>query len=198
MKKVLVVLSVLLACFTLNAERVIGSSATTVGVTLALNPTYDFNVTTSAVTEADRTVGNVVDKSTGIVLDYNRNDLTLNGTTSDYYISYIFTEYKSCSFSVALDGNLTLDGGSEENASESVPFEAEIEVADNEKATLYSKDRNSVTLVKVGEDATMIAQKMYGSFGLSINPSSVEGEESLVNKKIGHYSANIVLTVTEA
>ncbi len=79
---------------------------------------------------------------------------------------------------------------------EQVAFEADI-ITGGTTVNLKSSAMNSETLVTVTQDATNKDQRIFGSFKLVLKGSTASGDTGVRNKKIGAYSAHLVLTVTE-
>ena len=168
---------------------------TEVQLILVLEPEYLMGVTTQAPADGDTELKSVVNT---ITMTYDQDTYKLNNTDGSHFVSYIFTEYKKCTLSAKLDGNLILDGASTTpGAEEKVAFEADIEVSTSDTRTLKSTSKDSTILVTIAADATKKDQRVFGSFNLVLKGSSESTDIGVKGKKIGTYKANLVLTVTE-
>lgn len=192
MKRIIVTILALLMVASLFAIEPV---KTEVQLTLVLEPEYLMGVTTTAPAEGDT---ELKDKVTTINMTYDQSTYKLNNTSSsNHLVSYIFREFKQCTLSAALDGNLILDGASTSPATdEQVAFEADITVNDDKK-NLKSSTKNSEPLVTISADATKKNQRQYGSFALVLKGSTETGDTGVKDRKIGTYKAHLVLTVTE-
>ncbi len=195
MKKIIVTILAFLmigSLFAANPSPV----KTEVQLILALEPDYLMGVTTTAPSEGKTALENVV---TSITMDYDQGTYKLNNTDGSHFVSYIFTEYKACKLSAALDGNLILTTATSGSVGddEQVKFEADITIAENNVKNLKSSTKNSETLVTISTDATKKDQRTFGSFKLVLKGSSDTSDTGVKDKKIGTYKANLVLTVTE-
>ena len=193
MKKIIVTILAFFVAVSLFAD--ISPVKTEVQLILALEPKYLMGVTTTAPSEGKTALEDVV---TAITMTYDQSTYKLKDTDGSHLVSYIFTEYKKCTLSAALDGNLILDGlSSTPGDDEQVKFEADIEVAASNVKNLKSSTKNSETLVTIVADATKKDQRVFGSFKLVLKGSTDTGDTGVKDKKIGTYKANLVLTVTE-
>lgn len=193
MKKIIVTILAFFMAVSLFAD--ISPVSTEVNLTLVLEPNYLMGVTTQAPAEGDTELKN---KVTAITMTYDQSTYKLKDTDGSHLVSYIFTEYKACKLTAALDGNLILEGASTTpEAEEQVAFEADIEVATSDTRTLKSSTKNSEDLVTISTAATKKDQRVFGSFKLVLKGSTDAGDTGVKDKKIGTYKANLVLTVTE-
>ena len=192
MKRIIIALFAIILSSSLFA---IDPKSTEVLLSLALEPDYLMGVTTTAPASGDTALTNVVNT---IEMTYDQDTFELEDTDGTHLVSYIFTEYKACTLSAALDGNLILDGKTSTDAAddEQVAFEADITV-NGSAVNLKSSAMNSETLVTVTQDATNKDQRIFGSFKLVLKGSTASGDTGVRNKKIGAYSAHLVLTVAE-
>ena len=195
MKKIIVTILAFFMAVSLFAD--ISPVSTEVQLTLALEPEYLMGVTTTAPSDGKTALENVV---SSITMTYDQSTYKLNNTDGSHLVSYIFTEYKKCTLSAALDGNLILDTvsyGSTPGDDEQVKFEADIEVSTSDTRTLKSTSKDSTILVTISTDATKKDQRVFGSFKLVLKGSTDSSDTGVKGKKIGTYKANLVLTVTE-
>ena len=193
MKKIIVTILAFFVAVSLFAD--ISPVSTEVNLTLALEPDYLMGVTTQAPVEGDTELKN---KVTAITMTYDQDTYKLKDTDGSHLVSYIFTEYKACKLTAALDGDLILQGlSAAAQADEKVAFEADIEVSTSNVKNLKSSSKNSETLVTIDADATKKDQRVFGSFKLVLKGSSESTDIGVKEKKVGTYKANLVLTVTE-
>jgi len=196
MKKIIVAIFTFLVAVSLFATDP-SPVKTEVQLTLVLEPKYLMGVTTTAPAEGKTALEDVV---TAITMEYDQGTYKLKDTGGSHFVSYIFTEYKACKLSAALDGNLILDtvsSGSTPGDDEQVKFEADITIEGSTTKTLKSSTKNSVDLVTISTAATKKDQRVFGSFKLVLKGSTDEGDTGVKDKKVGTYKANLVLTVTE-
>ncbi len=194
MKKIIVTLLAMMMVASLFAE--IAPVTTSVNLKLELEPEYLFGVTTTVPVEADTELQG---KQTEITMTYDKDTFKLNDKGS-LYVSYIFKEYKACTLSAKLDGNLILLEGESPVLSptdeQQIKFEADITVYGSTK-NLKSSTKNSETLVTVTPDATKKGETVRNGFALVLKGSTEADDPGVKGKKVGSYKANLVLTVTE-
>lgn len=191
MKKLSAFLVIILSLFMLEA---VDPKNTEVSIELELDDEYLIDVNTSLVKEGETSIPNPIGDD-GIVLAYDKDSFVLNPTSKgdiNYYVSYIFKEYKACKILAKLDGDLRTSDTAPDN--ERIPFEAEITVGESKKL-LKSSDTGFVELLKIASAATKIDERIFGSFALQINPSQDEGKDSLKDKKVTSYTAHLILSV---
>ena len=196
MKKIIVTILAFFMAVSLFAANP-SPVSTEVKLILVLEPKYLMGVTTTAPSDGKTALENVV---SSITMTYDQDTYKLKDTDGSHLVSYIFTEYKKCTLSAALDGNLILDTvsyGSTPGDDEQVKFEADIKISESETKNLKSSTKNSETLVTIAADATKKDQRVYGSFKLVLKGSTDSSDTGVKGKKIGTYKANLVLTVTE-
>ena len=189
MKRILWILIILIALLPLSAAD---EHDTKVSVSIDLKPKYLFDINTKAVTSDDDEIPAAVDKATGIRMYYS-DSFSITSVTG-YYISYIFTENRSCTLSAQIKNDLLVAGGDASKESDTIPFEVEVKIDNDSTKTLSSSDKNTESLVTLSA-ATKVGDRCFGSFPITIKP--VSGKESLKDKKVGFYSAEIVLMVKE-
>lgn len=193
MKKLIVTIFAILMAASLFATDP-SPVKTEVQLILELEPEYLMGVTTTAPADGDT---ELKDKITTINMTYDQSTYKLKNTTENYLVSYIFREFKKCTLSAQLDGNLILTTASATPGDdEQVKFEADITV-DSAPKNLKSSTKNSETLLTITNDATKKNQRQFGSFALVLKGSSDSSDTGVKDRKIGTYKANLVLTVTE-
>lgn len=178
-------------------------STTQVGLNVALYPKYLISVTTTAPGKDDTTLSNALDI---VEMKYSNEDFTIQTTKGTLlYVSYIFSEYEKCHLEAQLGGPMTLTSTSSQTPGDDEVIQYEVsmvlnedsteKIAVTEEQTLYSKTKNKVTMINIADSAKVKGEKVYGSFSLVLNPSSVAGENTIIGKKEGNYSSSIVLSV---
>jgi hypothetical protein len=187
MKRILGIIIILIALLPLIAAD---EHDTKVSTTIDLKPRYLFDINTKAVTADDDEIPSVVDKTTGIRMYYS-DSFTITSVTG-YYISYIFTENRSCTLSAQIKSDMIVKGGDSSLDTDKIPFTVEVKIDGNTTKTLSSSDKNTENLVNLPA-ATKVGDKNFGSLEITIKPEN----DSLKNKKVGFYTADIVLMVKE-
>ncbi len=172
----------------------------TIELDLNRTPKYEIAVTSSELDSKDKTIITIPDdkKVDSVLFTYDSSHVLQPTTKGSYYISYVFTEYKKCSISGYLSGDLILEGKTESTASDSekVPFTVEVTSSDSSTSVvLDSETKNNETLFVVSTEAEKLGDRMRGSLELTIKP--VENKESVNGKSLGKYTATMYLTVTE-
>ena len=187
MKRILGILIILIALFPLIAAD---EHDTKVSTKIDLKPKYLFDINTKAVTADDDEIPSAVDKTTGIRMYYS-DSFTITSVTG-YYISYIFTENRACTLSAQIKNDLLVTDGDSSRDTDKIPFTVEVKIDGNTTRTLSSSDKNTENLVILSA-VTKVGDKNYGSLAITIKPDN----DSLQNKKVGFYTADIVLMVKE-
>lgn len=165
---------------------------TKISTSIEPDPEYIFGINREEVSGDDTEIPSPVDKSTGIRMYYSPS-FTIT-SVSDCYISYIFTENRSCTLSAMIKNDLLVADGDASNPNHKIPFVVEVKIDGNTVKTLSSTEKNTEVLVSLAA-TTKVGEKNFGSLPITIKP--VSGKESLENKKVGFYSADIVLMVRE-
>ncbi len=189
MKRLLVLLVIFITLLPIFAAD---EHDTQVEVSIGLAPVPLFDINSEVVTEDDDEIPSPLDKTTGIRMYYS-DSFTVT-SVSGYYISYIFIEPKSWTLSAGVSGDLVVEGGDSSKETDTIPFEVEVKIGNETTKILSSKDKNTEDLITVAA-ATKVGDRCFGSFPITVKP--VSGKESLKDKKVGFYSAQIVLMVKE-
>ena len=165
---------------------------------LQKDPLYEVAVTNAAISQSDTTLIEIpADKKLDTVsFSYDNATRELQSTAAEtYFVSYIFREYNKCSVTAKITGDLLVEGGSTDDESDKVPFEAVITKEDSSTVTLTSSSMNTETILEITTASTKLAERKRGSLELILKP--VDGEESVIGKTVGKYTSSIIFTVTE-